>query len=182
MEKIGQGHYADAFLGLDKDGKDVVILIKGNWCERIDNIYEIFKKQKDGILDTKYMIKIIDVIECQYPYSDDQKWCPGFKNTNPIQILEYASVSLKDYIKKQRIKGKSDNDIKQKIENDLIKAYQHIYENGYDYSDISSDNLIYDKKTDRIKFIDLETLQKTNIKFSDTDWIKREAHRLVEYV
>ena len=160
VKKIGEGGSADAFLGLDSNGKEIVILIKGNLCERIDNIYEIFKKQKEGILDTRYMIKIINVIECNYKYSDDPRWCPDFQSTNPIQILEYAPISVDQYIENQRKKGVNDKNLKKKIASDLIEAYEHIHEKGYSFWDLSEYNLIYDEKDDRIKFIDLETFEK----------------------
>lgn len=156
IRKMGQGSSADAFLAKSREYGYVVILIKGNAIKRDEHIYKIYADQQTGVLDTKYMIKIYDVIECPR-LTLDKRYHPHVE-LNPIQVLEYAPMNLEDYIKLSRKTGVGEKLIKEKIVTFLTEAYNYIETLGYTYTDLKIENLVV--LSGRIKFIDLETLRK----------------------
>lgn len=125
---VGQGISSRVFEESSGRAGHAVVLLQGGRCITWEDRAKGYKRRLERIREDQkgdlgeYVVRILDLIDCPYPLTDDPRYCQGMKSYPlPIQILEYLPRSLYDYIATMEASTKLTRKEKDEIEEDIVE-------------------------------------------------------------
>lgn len=170
-KKLGQGSSSAAYeiINLNNNEKAVMTLASMTCQYNSDsNLQKIREYQQQGILDTKYMVKVYEPIYCSVRLSDDPEYPCDDLNPKLIEIIEKVDMTMAEKLLDLFHHGTEMEKVQfiLKYKNWLTEALNQ----GYEYTDVLPDNV--GLIGDRFVFIDLESIRYPGRDLTELKFIK----------